>query len=32
MLCQFDYLAESKKLKEDAVNDFKQLNKTFPIL
>ena len=25
MLCQFDYLAESKKLKEDAVNDFKQL-------
>ena len=25
ILCQFDYLAESKKLKEDAVNDFKQL-------
>ena len=25
ILWQFDYLAESKKLKEDAVNDFKQL-------
>ena len=30
MLCQFDYLAESKKLKEDAVNDFKKLkNETY---
>ena len=30
MLCQFDYLAESKKLKEDAVNDFKQLKNCNP--
>ena len=25
MLCQFDYLAESAKLKEDAISDFKRL-------
>ena len=30
MLCQFDYLAESTKLKEDAINDFKRLkNETY---
>ena len=30
MLCQFDYLAESNKLKADAINDFKRLkNETY---